>query len=235
MAGDAVPRRAASERARSSRDAAVAELYAARYGGLVGLASLLVDNIDDAHDVVQEAFVGLYDRWDRLDAAERAAGYLRVSVVNGCRATLRRRLLARRHRVGGPGEVPDVAEDVVNRLRADVLAVALHRLPRRERECVVLRYYGPQLGFAGSATAGTFVTAPYVAGDTLWLVDHFGRGSTICADPTTGRIRITGPPLGIPGAVAADPAGTYMLQNDGFGPAAEHDNLLQVHPSRQCQ
>jgi hypothetical protein len=100
---------------------------------------------------------------------------------------------------------------------------------------VIRLYSGPQLGFAGSATAGTFVTAPYVAGDTLWLVDHFGRGSTICADPTTGRIRITGPPLGIPGAVAADPAGTYMLQNDGFGPAAEHDNLLQVHPSRQCQ
>jgi RNA polymerase sigma-70 factor (sigma-E family) len=159
VADDAVPGRGAGEHARSSRDAAVAGLYAARYAGLVGLASLLVDNAEDAHDVVQEAFVGLYDRWERLHDADRAGAYLQVSVVNGCRTTLRRRLLARRHRVDGPGPVPDVAEDVVNRLRADVLAVALHRLPRRERECVVLRYYADLSEAQTAATLNVSVGA----------------------------------------------------------------------------
>ena len=125
----------------SDRDAAVSALYARRYSGLVGLASLLVDNTEDAHDVVQDAFVRLYDRWDRLRDAERAEGYLRVSVVNGCWSTLRRRMLIRRHRVDRSEVSEDVSEEVANRLRGDVLAVALRRLPRRERECVVLRYY----------------------------------------------------------------------------------------------
>jgi DNA-directed RNA polymerase specialized sigma24 family protein len=40
--------------------------------------------------VVQEAFCALYRCWDRLAEHDRAVGYLRVSVVNGCRTVARR-------------------------------------------------------------------------------------------------------------------------------------------------
>jgi len=40
--------------------------------------------------VVQEAFCGLFRAWDRLPADTNVLGYLRVSVVNGCRTMIRR-------------------------------------------------------------------------------------------------------------------------------------------------
>jgi DNA-directed RNA polymerase specialized sigma24 family protein len=43
-----------------------------------------------AEDVVQEAFAGLYRRWDKLSDPGKALPYVRSSVLNGCRSQLRR-------------------------------------------------------------------------------------------------------------------------------------------------
>ena len=48
-----------------------------------------------AEDVVHDAFLGLYRRWDRLPDTSAPLAYVRVSVVNGCRTALRRRSRAR--------------------------------------------------------------------------------------------------------------------------------------------
>ena len=62
---------------------------------MVRLASLLVDDLATAEDVVQEAFAGLHRHWGELRDEAAALGYLRTAVVNGSRSVLRRRRTAR--------------------------------------------------------------------------------------------------------------------------------------------
>ncbi len=99
---------------------------------MVRLATLLVGSGAVAEEVVQEAFLGVSERWDRV---ERPGAYLRKSVVNGCAAVLRRRQLEDRHR---PEPVEPVAE--LPTLLVE-LRDALDRLSDRQRIVVVLRYF----------------------------------------------------------------------------------------------
>ena len=75
--------------------AAVGALYAASALGLIRLAYIMLGDLPSAEDVVQEAFCGLYRRWDRLRDADSAMVYVRASVLNGCRSTRRRRAVRR--------------------------------------------------------------------------------------------------------------------------------------------
>src|SRR5690349_24971521 len=71
--------------------ASVTALYAEHSLGLVRLAVVMTGDRAAAEDIVQDAFLGLYRRWDRLPDMAAPLAYLRVSVVNGCRTALRRR------------------------------------------------------------------------------------------------------------------------------------------------
>lgn len=133
--------RGADEPVPTDPDSALRMLYAAHWGALVRLASLLLGSTSAAEEVVQEAFVGTYRRWHRLRDPQAAAGYLRSSVVNGCRSVHRHRVVEVRHRQ--PSEPPPVGpEELVERRAEDagVMAV-LATLPQRQREVLVLRYY----------------------------------------------------------------------------------------------
>ena len=72
------------------------ELYERMWWPMVRIAFALVDDVSAAEDVVQDAFAALHRRWDGLNSPAAAAGYLRVSVVNGARSVLRKRMVARR-------------------------------------------------------------------------------------------------------------------------------------------
>ena len=119
----------------------LAELYAAHRLGLVRMAVLLVDDLASAEDVVQDAFAGFAARGGAMRDPGAALGYLRVSVVNGCRSALRRRRTARAyvppHDVEPEG--PD-ARAVLSEEHREVLA-ALDLLAPRQREVLVLRYW----------------------------------------------------------------------------------------------
>ena len=67
----------------------VAALYQAHALALVKLAVLMTGDQPTAEDVVQDAFLGLYRRWPALHDADKALGYLRSSVLNGCRSVHR--------------------------------------------------------------------------------------------------------------------------------------------------
>lgn len=116
-------------------------LYLTQRLALVRLAVLLVDDLPSAEDVVQDAFAALHTRWAQLRDPHAAAGYLRTSVVNGARSTLRRRRTARGY-VPPPELAEPGADDAVllAEEHREVLA-ALRRLPRRQREVLVLRYW----------------------------------------------------------------------------------------------
>lgn len=123
-------------------DEAVTQLYAAHYTGLVRMAALLVRNSGEAEEIVQDAFVAMHGRWHRLREPERALGYLRRSVVNASRSLHRRHDVAARHvqREAGPAATRAEHHQLDLETRAVVLD-ALDRLPRRQREVLVLRYY----------------------------------------------------------------------------------------------
>jgi RNA polymerase sigma-70 factor (sigma-E family) len=125
-------------------DAVVVSLFEERYPALVQTARLLVDDTEAAEEVVQEAFVRLYSAWPLRDPA-RAHAYLRSTVWNLARDRLRRRRTSRRHQAAGAGATeqpaPGPADTVVAVERRRAVSVALDRLPRRQRECVLLRYW----------------------------------------------------------------------------------------------
>ena len=87
--------RSAARAARPGRSATVSALYAEHALGLIRLAHIMLGSRAAAEDVVQEAFLGLFRRWDQLDDPARALGYVRSSVLNGCRSVLRKRRTVR--------------------------------------------------------------------------------------------------------------------------------------------
>jgi RNA polymerase sigma-70 factor (sigma-E family) len=127
------------EAAHAAAERHVTALYQGHALSLARLALLMLGDPDAAQDVVQDAFLGLYRRWDKLASADAAPAYLRASVLNGCRTALRRRSRPAFHAAGEHLESAEAALMHTEEQRA-VLA-AIRRLPARQREALVLRYY----------------------------------------------------------------------------------------------
>jgi RNA polymerase sigma-70 factor (sigma-E family) len=106
-------------------------VYVRLYDPLVRLARLTSADTLPAEEIVQDAFVQLYRRWDHV---REPAAYLRIAVVNGCRSWGRRASLQ-------PRQPPPRPPEPV--LEGDALAVreALRVLSPRQRAAVVLRYF----------------------------------------------------------------------------------------------
>ncbi|MFJ2024769.1 SigE family RNA polymerase sigma factor [Streptomyces sp. NPDC087897] len=115
------------------------DFFDRHYAELARLAHLLTGEADAADDLAADALVALWDRWDRVRAAEHPVAYARGVVANMARSRIRGAVRERRRvalfwsRRQEPAEGPDVAA---------VLDVrqALRRLPFRKRACVVLRH-----------------------------------------------------------------------------------------------
>jgi len=124
-------------------------VYRQWYRPMAQLAGMLVGDYRAGEDLAQDAFVRLVEAGDRvLDPA----AYLRGTVVNLSRAQVRRAAVARRHpsnsalTVGGPEERTD---EIATRM---AIRQALRRLPRRQREAIVLFYFS-ELSEAETAVA----------------------------------------------------------------------------------
>ncbi|GGK67781.1 RNA polymerase sigma24 factor [Sphaerisporangium melleum] len=119
-----------------------ADLFAAHYAAMVRLAGLL--GADDPEDIAQEAFARLHQKMGRLREADAAVPYLRAIVCNLTRNRVRHLRLARlrRSEAGEPAVTQHSGEQafLVAERHRDLLA-AVDRLPRRQREALVLRYW----------------------------------------------------------------------------------------------
>ena len=124
-----------------SADWAVTELYSLHHRGLVRLAVLLVRDIPTAEDVVQDSFVAMHEGWQRLRNAESALAYLRHAVLNRSRSVLRHRAVVDKHLPKPPPDMPSAEYGALARLEESAVVAALRRLPGRQREAIVLRYY----------------------------------------------------------------------------------------------
>lgn len=123
-------------------DVAVEALFRSEYRRLVGLARLLVDDVGQAEEIVQDAFVDLHRSWSSLRSPGAAPTWLRTAVVNGSRGRLRRRAMARRH-LRSTEPTLDVGPDERAVLSDEhrAVAAALRSLPGRQRACLALRFY----------------------------------------------------------------------------------------------
>ena len=92
---------------------------------------------------MQDSFVAMLRRWDRLRDPDKALAYLRQTVVNRSRSVLRHLAVVARHaaatrRCRRARRRPRRRYDAERR---GAVLDALRALPRRQREVLALRYY----------------------------------------------------------------------------------------------
>ncbi|WP_052109384.1 RNA polymerase sigma factor [Knoellia sinensis] len=119
----------------------IVELFSKEAGSLTRLARFYLDDRTAAEDLVQEAFIRLSRSAGRIRTPGSAAAYLRSIVINLARDHNRRGLVSLRHRPPAQPDAPSAEEDAASRAERQQVIDALHDLPRRQRDCVTLRYY----------------------------------------------------------------------------------------------
>jgi RNA polymerase sigma-70 factor (sigma-E family) len=119
---------------RGDPDDGFEEAFDGLFAAARAVARRLVGDGPAADDVAAEGLARAYARWSKVrDLDYRDAWVMRVT-VNVALDTLRK---SRRSLPIEPPRVRDAVDDAVTRL---ALAEALRRLPRRQRDVVVLRY-----------------------------------------------------------------------------------------------
>ncbi len=115
-----------------TRPASFDDFFAVEVTGQVRRATVLLGSIEEANDVVQEAFVRLYQRWATVEAP---GPYLNRIVLNLCRDHGRRAISQRslRQRLVAVSDPPADRE---------VLSDVLAELPFNHRAAIVLRFWG---------------------------------------------------------------------------------------------
>jgi RNA polymerase sigma factor (sigma-70 family) len=120
--------------------------FEAEHARLLRALFLVTGNVQEAEELMQDAFVAVWERWDRVGSMEEPTGYLYRTAMNRFRSRLRRATRAAR-RVVGSAEGDDQFSAADER---DALARGLAALPRRQRAAIVLTEL---LGY-GSEEAG---------------------------------------------------------------------------------
>ena len=141
---------------------AVTSLYQQHAVGLIRLAVIMLGDRTAAEDVVQDAFLGLYRNWQRLGDPANALVYTRSAVLNRCRNAVRDQARrSHREQAAGVGtwlntegtqtsrgqpsrnwaaaESPESAVLLTEASRQ--MLAAIRKLPDRQREAIVLRFY----------------------------------------------------------------------------------------------
>lgn len=110
---------------------------------LVRLAALLVRDADAAPDVVQDCYEAVWRLQPRVSDPEHLVAYLRKAVLNRSRSRLRRMRTVNRFLAQARPEdpVPPADRALLAAERHRELLDRIDRLPARQREVIVLRYY----------------------------------------------------------------------------------------------
>jgi RNA polymerase sigma-70 factor (ECF subfamily) len=107
------------------------DLFDEQHERLYRALYLIVGNKHEAEELMQDAFVKVLERWDRID---NHAGYLYRSALNATRSRFRRlQLAAKRTMSSGEPEDPFAAADL-----RDQVVRSLRELPERQRTALVL-------------------------------------------------------------------------------------------------
>ncbi len=115
-------------------------LYREHYTPLVRMASMLLDDVAQAEEVVQDAFVRMFELRNPPPRG-KAPAYLRSAVLNGARSYIRKLVVRRKHQPDRPGVVGAAEIDGLAGVFSDEVIKTVRALPRRQSEVLLLRYY----------------------------------------------------------------------------------------------
>jgi RNA polymerase sigma factor (sigma-70 family) len=108
--------------------------FRAEHTRLLRALFLVTGNRQEAEELVQDAFLAVWERWDRVRAMESPTGYLYRTAINAFRSRVRRSArMAKRLIGGGPGADEFAAAD-----ERDAVSRALAKLTPRQRSALVL-------------------------------------------------------------------------------------------------
>lgn len=128
-----------------------AGVFAAHHPEALRLAYLLTGDASRAEDVVADAFVKVWRRWQR-GPVDHPRAYIRRAVVNETNSRFRRLRLERREAEKRSGDDRGARAHDERLADADELFAALRSLSERQRTAIVLRYYA-DLSEADTAAA----------------------------------------------------------------------------------
>ena len=116
-----------------------AAFFAEEHGGLFKALYFVTGNRADAAELMQDAFLKLWERWDRVDRLDDPKGYLFRVALNGFRMRSRaaRRAARRLVRFESARDPFDEIE-----LREDVRRLLLGLAPRQRAALLLLDMYG---------------------------------------------------------------------------------------------
>lgn len=119
--------------------AAFEEFFEEHRRGLFGAMCVIAGNRHEAEEITQEAFLKVWERWDRVASLERPDGYLFQVAMNSFRSRTRRtRLMLRR--TFSPVPEPDALRAVED--REDLARILLSLSPRQRAALVLTGYLG---------------------------------------------------------------------------------------------
>ncbi len=107
----------------SDQAASFESFFVANYGTLLHVMVLSTGDLQEAEDIVQEAFVKTLERWDRIRAMDNRAGYLYRIAANAHKSRLRKASLAAARAVssGQPDPISETDDrDVLRRVLATI-------------------------------------------------------------------------------------------------------------------
>jgi RNA polymerase sigma factor (sigma-70 family) len=124
---------------RASVPADFSTFFAEEHRGLFKALYFVTGNRADAAELMQDAFLKLWERWDRIDKIDDPTAYLFRVALNGSRMQTRsaRRAARRLFPVGRDRDPFDEIE-----LREDVRQLLLELAPRQRAALLLLDMYG---------------------------------------------------------------------------------------------
>ena len=123
------------------REDEMRSLYERRHGDMVRFAAFLTGDPSLADDIAQDAFVRVFDAWDRIEDQSRIDAYLKATVVNLVRGAHRRDTVAKRHGTPHLTVVASAEETAMGTVGREQVLAAVAALPLRQRACVVMRHW----------------------------------------------------------------------------------------------
>ena len=111
-------------------------LYGAHHRALAQMATLLVNDLVIAEEIVEAAFAAMHAVWWRLRDSDKALSYLQRAVVRRARSRRAAHPGSSRQRRGSPqtGQPDPTAPEAL-------LIAALQALPPRQYEALILRFH----------------------------------------------------------------------------------------------
>jgi RNA polymerase sigma factor (sigma-70 family) len=156
---------------RSTEVGEIESWYRAYRAELVRLAAFALGDRDAAEEVVQDVFARVYRKPPALRVPGEGLRYLRSAVLNRCRSRMTRSAIGRRatDRVNAEPEPyrRTTEERGIDAATRDHVLAAVRKLPRRQRDVVLLRYWLdlPEAEIAATlgVSAGTVKTSAHRA------------------------------------------------------------------------